>query len=162
MAVSRAGTHPVSITGSNEPDPEHIVKQCLQEHLYHVQRIHWHLPHGSLPLEIPAPLLEELASPSYHIDIPVNFLGGRAARLNNLDLLTVSLPDSCPVLSTLTTLILDGPRAHADTYGRLFELCPNIASLSLHNLAQDFSGLLPLGPAPPSLQRLLLATPDEA
>lgn len=160
LALSRTGNCPVTITGPYRLDPEHIVSQCLREHLHHIRHIVLDLPEDALPLNLPAPVLVDLASTSYHIDIPVDFLGGRPAQLQILDLTSVSFPLACPAISTVTRLTLDGPalQTHAETYSRLFDLCPRLISLSLHDLDAVFHNSLPRGPAPLSLRTLFLST----
>ncbi|EJD39789.1 hypothetical protein AURDEDRAFT_128118, partial [Auricularia subglabra TFB-10046 SS5] len=163
MALSRTGNHPVVIRGSLGPDPEGVVAQCLQEHLSHIKRIRCIIKSNILPVSVAAPFLETISRVDYHLDLPVDFLGGKPARLGTLHLFTASFPATCPALSTVTNLTLDSPREedHAATYAQLFDLCPNLRRLRLNDLQMGFAGLLPRGPAPSSLRTLELVSLDD-
>ncbi|EJD46633.1 hypothetical protein AURDEDRAFT_151572 [Auricularia subglabra TFB-10046 SS5] len=162
MALSRTGCHPVDLQGLST-DPEGIIAACLVEHMNHLRLLDWNVRAARLPQTLPAPLLETLMGINQHLDVPSDFLGGRPARLRVLSLSSISLPETCPVLSTVTSLTLDMPDnlENAMTFGRLFELCPNVQELHLSDLHREYTHALPLGPAPLSLTDLELTSSDE-
>ncbi|EJD39763.1 hypothetical protein AURDEDRAFT_187255 [Auricularia subglabra TFB-10046 SS5] len=164
MALARTGNHPVSIENSiiPPPDPHGIFSQCLRDHLHHIQHISWNIPVRSLPVRLPAPILETLRLAG-HLNIPVDFLGGVPQRLRTIGLYSVSFPDSCPALSTVTDLSLNGASTleHARTYSQLFGLFPALQSLSLWDLRPEFSHFLPAGAAPASLRKLKMTTDED-
>ncbi|EJD39754.1 hypothetical protein AURDEDRAFT_171203 [Auricularia subglabra TFB-10046 SS5] len=98
----------------------------------------------------------------YHINIPSDFLGGKPACLRTLQLGSVQLPLACPVLSTVTSVTLDGPAdlQSAVSFSRLFELFPSVRTLHLKELREAFAKFLPRGPAPASLEPLTLMGVD--
>ncbi|EJD39764.1 hypothetical protein AURDEDRAFT_171213 [Auricularia subglabra TFB-10046 SS5] len=67
-------------------------------------------------------------------------------------------PPACPVLSTVTSLSLDGPSSaeSAPTFRHLFRLFSALQSLTLCHLLSQYSQFLPDGPVPASLRRLVL------
>ncbi|EJD39772.1 hypothetical protein AURDEDRAFT_187257 [Auricularia subglabra TFB-10046 SS5] len=164
-ALSRTGCLPVDLRVYIDPDPTDmsIVKKALRLHMHHLRTIEGAFPQYTLPLLLPAPYMETISSVFYHVDIPSGFLGGQPERLRTLRLPTVTLPETCPALSTVAFLTLDGPKDHvsAATFRRLFQLCPNLVSLRLNELQSLFSDYLPPGPAPSSLKQLRLEGDDD-
>ncbi|EJD39771.1 hypothetical protein AURDEDRAFT_128106 [Auricularia subglabra TFB-10046 SS5] len=158
MALSRSGCHPVDLDLIIHTDRSGILEECLRHHMHHIRTVDGDLPRGSFPLSLCAPSLETLTGLDYHVDLPNDFLGGKCGRLCTLRSRSISLPTTCPALSTVQSLILDGPvnPESAQTFRRLFCLFPNLRSLCLDDLQHDFVNFLPQGPAPASLASLTL------
>ncbi|EJD39823.1 hypothetical protein AURDEDRAFT_153718 [Auricularia subglabra TFB-10046 SS5] len=110
-----------------------------------------------------APFLEHLTVHG-RLDIPEDFLGGRAARLRSLSFHDGVLPRTCAALSTLVVLdvrYLDKFLAPPPSLETLFDLCPILESLTLAGLRAAYSNALPRGRAPQTLRALKLTTRDD-
>ncbi|EJD53287.1 hypothetical protein AURDEDRAFT_157858 [Auricularia subglabra TFB-10046 SS5] len=159
MALARTGQHPVDLR-CPQPDNAGTVAYCLATHMGHIRTLKSFCLSRYIPLTRPAPLLVTLRDSCDHINIPANFLGGQAGRLRTLSVRSVSLPQECPALSTVTHLSLSMPSRVQDaaSFSRLFLLCPALQELSLTKLAPVHLHHMPAAPAPKSLSRLYLET----
>ncbi|EJD40052.1 hypothetical protein AURDEDRAFT_170823 [Auricularia subglabra TFB-10046 SS5] len=117
---------------------------------------------GIRPFTLPAPSLETLSAPYRELALSDDFLGGCQGRLQTLELGTVQLPHICPALSNILRLsvTMSDSAAQAAPFGRLFQLCPRLRSLSLSRLRTHHAPLFLDVPAPRMLDTLELDALD--
>ncbi|EJD35120.1 hypothetical protein AURDEDRAFT_175802 [Auricularia subglabra TFB-10046 SS5] len=158
LAVSRAGRVPLdysfSVVHSAKTD---ALARALAEFMQRTRRISWTIPGTPEFLLQAAPVLESFSC-TLTDPIPSDLFGGTAGRLRTLDVQGLRLPETCPALSTVTTLRARlGPRNRrdeAEALVHLFAVCPLLEHLELSDLAETH--LLPLPARAPTRLRTLI------
>ncbi|EJD46630.1 hypothetical protein AURDEDRAFT_144651, partial [Auricularia subglabra TFB-10046 SS5] len=159
-ALSRAGDLPVDLKVESMYPPNTKFLDCiLAPYRHQLRRVEWRAMEQSGLWSLPAAGLEYLDC-FRGLELAPGFLGGKSGVLSSLHLGSCNLPPLCPALSTVVDLYIRSMRlvTDASSFRRLFELFPQLESLSLTELDQRFSESLPPGPAPPTLRRLNLET----
>lgn len=159
MALSRSGQLPLRLSVSLSVRP-HTLVPLICDNMSRFRYIQW--PHAYPPtfLRQPAPLLEELRCDALG-PIPTDLCGGLAGSLRFLEVRGLSLPYSCPALSTVTHLKASLPAycpAQAMSLLQLLNSFPALQSLDLSGLAVIFLSRVPLLPAQNTLARMRLSS----
>lgn len=157
-AISRAGQHPVDMDHFGEGALTDAMSEVIIEHLHRFRSLKWTYNLFGVNLIHPAPLLRSLSCRDLRFRITEDFLGGSPGALRTLSVGEAIFPHLCPALASVTHLHATFPGySDADAgFQHLFDLCPRLETLHLHDLAGTAGGELPAGPAPRSLKEVML------
>ncbi|EJD35122.1 hypothetical protein AURDEDRAFT_130800 [Auricularia subglabra TFB-10046 SS5] len=157
LAVSRAGQVLLDYTFSVVRSTKKTsLARALAEHMYRLRRLSWTIPGIPGFMLQAAPPLESFSGRLMDF-IPSELFGGTAARLGTLKVQALCLPETCPALSTVTTLCASlsfGLQNEAESLVHLFAVCPLLEHLELSDLVDTH--FLPLTVLTPTRLRTLI------
>ncbi|EJD39733.1 hypothetical protein AURDEDRAFT_116057 [Auricularia subglabra TFB-10046 SS5] len=164
MAISRAGQLPIDFEYRRSSSK--VPKDLLEAFARNMHRFLTFVFDGDMTtvdFSRPAPLLRKFVYDGWPWAgvIPPDFLGSSIGQLRELHLRAAIFPAVCPALETVRHLRATYPehrerQGYTPHFDRLFDLCPRLEVLHLHDLEGAAGVELPRGPAPQTLRNVKL------